>query len=320
MSGRISSDIKIGAATLSILLLCANALPEFVYDSQIPSLPFTVLGSRAVCELPVKDKVTLFYFEYSPQQSKVDFLLALTNCIPQHRLSVYAVVLDSVKESGHGLVTVIPNTDFFEPIKQMAAFSRADIVLLIDQERRLKYAGPIGSFQKFMSILQKLGLDLSIDQPDVDILVARAAKLRNVHTQRILTRSEFDRDGGCKIILFYRSLCLPCGEQTLLRQIYDLVQSHSEWELSMYLVFRNFDADKMENILGDFFYYENTYIPKQISPELERYFMSGNPYIVVFSPENEFLKAGIGNKMSMRFLQRFLAHIAESSPCSQSFR
>ncbi|MBN1560435.1 hypothetical protein JW998_09305 [candidate division KSB1 bacterium] len=178
----------------------------------------------------------------------------------------------------------------------------------------VKYVGPLGSPEKFSSILRRLGLDFSLHQPDLAALLSGDLKIMNAFTDRQLTYSDLQMDNAVKIFLFYRSLCMPCGEETFISELFELIKINSGWNVSLYLLFRHSDRREMDlvrNALSQCESLDCIYVVENRTPAMERYFLAGNPCIAVFSPDNVFVQARMGNKMSRLALERFLERIIQ---------
>ena len=137
----------------------------------------------------------------------------------------------------------------------------------------------------------------------------------NIKTEKPLNFNELKSDKSVKIFLFYRSLCTPCGEQTFIRELLQLVKENSEWDLSLYLIFRHYDQLAMDSVLQQTFQSKNVftfYMAGSVSPPTERYFLSGNPYIAAFSTENHFIKALVGDRINPQSLEKFIKGFVDS--------
>jgi hypothetical protein len=309
MLQQIYNRFNASALLMLFLLLSCGVRANVLAPSH-----FLMPQHNKLCLLPQGGKVTLFFLPLSPPALKCEwhYLSALSNCLPQCQLAVYYVALDSTPDIVEDLVMIIPQSDIFDPMIAQGTAHGANIVLLVDKNGGVVYVGPLGSPEKFSSILRRLGLDFSVRQHEMAALLSTDTRIVNAFSDRQLTLSDLQANSAYKIFLFYRSLCTPCGEYTLIRELYELVKKNSTWNVSIYLVFRQYDqseADIMQEVLGQFEIMDCIYIMQNMSSAMERYFLAGNPYIAAFAPDNTFIQARIGNKMSRGALERFLKRI-----------
>ncbi|MBN1561422.1 hypothetical protein JW998_14300, partial [candidate division KSB1 bacterium] len=119
------------SAPLLVILLLANCLRA---NDQLRPSPFIILQDNEKCMLPQPGKVTLFFLPLSPPAAKSEwhYLSALSNCLPQHQLSVYHVVFDSTADAGD-LTMILPQSDVFDSTFARATEYATDIVLLVDK-------------------------------------------------------------------------------------------------------------------------------------------------------------------------------------------
>ncbi|MBN1466389.1 hypothetical protein JXA02_11540 [candidate division KSB1 bacterium] len=314
MSAWTKARFVFSAQLLFIPLLVSDAV-EFSYDSLLPSSPFMLLKDGKTYQLPQRDTVTLFFFPFSAASTMAsNYLAALTNCLPQDQLAVYRIALDPTADTSKNPLPVVPQSNLFDPIITSVEDNATDIILLVDKRGRVKYVGPLGSAGKFSSLLRRLGLDVSLRQADVTLLVSGKARLVNIYSDEELTLSDLDADKACKIFLFYLSLCTPCGEHAMVQEILECAKSSSDRDLAVYIVFRQCDQDdanRLWPILDQYGCLDRLYRLENVPPEAERYFLSDLPYIAAFSPDNKFIRSGSGQRMSRQALVKFFRAIGK---------
>jgi hypothetical protein len=274
---------------------------------------FNAKSGSLQLRLPEKGTITLFYFPFSKTVDVMaaDYLHSLTDVAKQ--LNIYQIVIDTVSGSADSELTVLMPTDknFLQPFWEKYLAIRENLFLLMDREQKVVFYGPLSAPEKFNQILERLGLDLSLPEPvTLEKIISNYAALKRIKTGTTIDYQDVLNSRKPKILFFYRSLCAPCGEDLLIKEVLNTLQKQNPAAMDVMLVFRNLNEDNriLLNSLAqntgshqDYFYEA-----QKLEPNIERFFLNGNPLLLYFNADNLFIEARAGNQMGPKAVEAFL--------------
>jgi len=314
----------------SAFLYNATAISQTKFEpgTQIDPMDFYYFQGRRYIKLPQKGKITLFYFPFSQSNTnnEIEYFSSIENCFNSDQISIYTVVLDSTNVTNNYTKNCVysSNTEivqyFWEiNLRNSNSDDYNNFILLINQFGLIKYRGILENTKKFTSILENLGLDFALPKNINLYNILNSNNIYNYLNNNKLNFSEIKKSKKPSLFVFYTSLCLPCGEHLLLKEIYDFYLINNDCNFSIYYIFNNINQQKNEllkQLIVDFnISSENIYDAKNITPELGLFFLKANPFLVYFSKDGEMIKTRIGNSLTKPALERFLM----SLDCDQVF-
>jgi len=302
---------------LITLVELTYAQTEFGYNSHFEPTAFIQIDNQEKLKLPEEGKITIFYFPFFDSDSRIemDYFISISNCFSLKEISIYNVLLDSCTFQIKGLTSISPTKpEVFQWIWERNLQNNINYILLIDQENNIKYIGGLGSPEKFSSILEKLGLNFYFPNPILKNILKRYGTLVNLLSNKVLNYNQLINNRKPKLIFFYRSLCTPCGEHLLIKELSEIIYEQS-LDLTIILIFRYVDERQLNvlmNIIDETPVKLNEiYETNEITPDMERFFLQANPLLLYFSSDNKFKRARAGNTLGKKGLERFLQGINE---------
>jgi len=287
---------------------------NFEYGSKMNVTTFFNLNDHSQIQLPQEGRITIFYFPFiqSNGSNEDDYLSSIENCFSPELISIYNVVLDTSNIVNNSLSkTVYPNnSEIFQFFWEMNLINQNNYILIVDKLRKIKYKGIFGSLNKFILILKNLNIDFSLSTSKnlYDIINNKKNTFININNKKNINNTI--KNDKSKLLIFYCSLCFPCGEHILITELHELCSINKKLNFDIYFIFRKLNKEKKLHLiqLSDELNvnFTNIYDAKNTSPMLERFFLKGNPFLAYFSNTGELLKTRIGNTLTKPALEQFL--------------
>lgn len=300
-----------------VLLVCQPVISRelsFTYDSILDRTTFLQLREQGKSRLlPEKGKITLFYFQFVSEKhpSDISYLSTLQHGLKGGKLDVYRILLDpAVIPPSPGLRDLAPaQPELFQPLWEHHLLANQNLVLLTDESQRVKYCGELASPDKFSQILKRMGVDFSLPPiTTLDIITDEYVDLALVKNGQSVNVNKLLAIPRLKLFVFYRSLCMPCGEQLLIKELLDVLGTLENDTIDTFLVFRSIPSSaELQPLFQDLRMNNLTLMTAaNIEPELEKFFLNGNPFLALFNQKNQLLTTVPGNYLNKHNLGIFL--------------
>lgn len=302
---------------LAIFCLAFESLiaqPLFSYNERLDRGAFFSTNDNSKIEIPEAGKINILYFYFTNDYitQECDYLCALQNLFPHRQLVIYQVLLtrDNFTSSSE-LTSVAPeNVDSFQKAWERYLLVNRNIILLVDKSSLIKFFGEMEKPENFNQILERCGLDFSLPMHlTLKEICTQYAKLVQLQDGKENPLSSLIKSDKPKLLFLYRSLCVPCGEDILIKDLLNFSRRHTQIPIEIIFIFRKLkdaNINILNNILqtkqcDNYYFYE----AQNITPTMERFFVKGNPFLMYFSKDNEFLKAHMGNYLNIKALAVF---------------
>lgn len=293
----------------------APAVNAFSYGDKIPRSPFLILGKNKSVLLPEQRKNSIFYFSLLERKTTSDtkdndYFSTVYHSFAKTDISIYQVLLDSLQTGNiETLPSAIPlQSEIYQPVWDAFLRIKSNLVLLLDSCQIVRYFGEPPPFDDFSQLLERLGLDFSMPVNIAPDWILRQNILVAFDKNKDYTPSSSNINRNI-LFIFYRSICKPCGEDLLLKELNDLFLKNA-LPIDVFLIFQKsilFDKINYEKILSELnFKYVIPSSNTDPPPSFYKLFLHGNPFLVLFSQDHKFVKSAKANHMNEQLLLAFL--------------
>jgi hypothetical protein len=308
--------IKHTLLNLFMMVLSATAQLSLTYSSKIEPIRFINASNGREISLPQPGKLTLFHFAFAKltDAKADDYLSSLKNISKE--LAIYRITINEIIESRHDAPQVLmpEHSEQLQPIWEIFLNTKENPILLIDKSCKVAFCGALESPESFNQILERLGVDLSLPQ-NVTLanILTEYETLVQFKTGDRINHQTFLHSNNTKIVFLYRSFCVPCGEDLLIKEILEYGKTARQRALDYVLIFRRLDAkanQQLDEILRSSDpSFMHMYEAQKREPVMERFFLNGNPVLLIFNNANKLIKARAINRLSPHTLVTFLNSI-----------
>ena len=158
-------------------------------------------------------------------------------------------------------------------------------------------------------MLAREGIDFSISaQTNLNRIMKNKDSFRIISAPLSNDADDLINSHKMKFLVFYRSLCNICGEVLQLEELLSFFKDDLAESLELAIILRDMrdynDLHKLIDSLptkaGYFFNAED------VHPELDRFFLGGNPLFVLFDENNNLVRYKNGYQMNKNRIRSFL--------------
>ena len=262
------------------------------YGSTVYPLTFRPAESEQDLCLPVSGKFTLFHFMFAKEKNikVIDYLSCLQSFSTE--ILIHHILSEGTKDTGSVHLPLLKpmHPDQLQPLWEIYLNTKENPILLVDRNCKVVFCGILDSPENFNQILERLGIDFSLQQNvTFESFLTEYATLLQFKTGRTIDEQSYVKSKNSKIVLLYRSFCVPCGEDLLIKEILKYRNSVRPKTLDYICIFRrigekeNLQLDEiLESSDPDFMH---IYEAQKPNPAIERFFLKGNPLLLIFDAE-----------------------------------
>jgi len=244
----------------------------------------------------------------------IDYLSCLQTF--SNEISIYHILPEGTRDtvSDHLPLLKPMQSEYLQPLWEMYLNTKENPILLIEKHCKVVFCGILDSPENFNQILERHGIDFSVQQKvTLASFLTEYATLLEFKTGRTIDDQSYVKSNNSKIVLLYRSFCVPCGEDLLIKEILKYRKSVSSKTLDYICIFRrlgekeNLQLDEiLANSDPDFMH---IYEAQKPNPAIDKFFLKGNPLLLIFDAENNLTKTRAINRMSPNMLTTVLNSI-----------